>query len=138
MCSLTQGHLLLQDADNQASGHINQRDNHACDGVSFDELHCAVQRSIEPGLHGQLASFGPRLGKTEQPRSDVRVNRHLLPRQSIESKAGGHLGYALRPLGHNEKLHDRDDGENNGTDRHISPHDEIPERGHYFRCRSAA
>ncbi len=68
-----------------------------------------------------------RLGLVDVAIAQVAVDAHLLAWQGIEAEPCGNLGHALRPLGDNHELGDRDDEEDDQSDREISSDHEAAE-----------
>jgi hypothetical protein len=63
------------------------------------ELARAVHRGVEVGLALHARALAARALGVEHAGVNVGVDRHLLPRHSVERKARRHLGDALRAAG---------------------------------------
>ncbi|GIW10995.1 MAG: hypothetical protein KatS3mg061_2052 [Dehalococcoidia bacterium] len=63
---------------------IHRRDQHRRDGIAFNELAGAIHRAVEVGFPLDLPAPTAGLILSDQPRVQVRIDRHLLARHGIE------------------------------------------------------
>ncbi len=129
---VTGSHAVLQHTDGEAAYHVDKDDHQACDGIAFDEFHRAVHRAEQLTLFGEI--FTPLTGLLgiDQPGAQVTVDRHLFAGHGIKGKARGDFGDALGAFGDNQKVHHRQDQEDDQPHRQIAAHHEVAEGFHHM------
>ena len=93
LCSVRNRQVVLERANNQATNHVDNKDQNAGDCVALDELRGPVHRSIEFGLFANLFAPGGRFFGCQDSGVQVGINRHLLAGHCIEREARRHFGH---------------------------------------------
>ena len=121
----TRRHVVLHDAHDRAADDVDGGDDHPRDAVAFYELHRAVHGPVHFAFHLHGVAAPLCFFHVDDARTQVRVDRHLFPGHRIERETRAHFRHALRSLGDDEKLHDREDEKDDRA------HDEIAPRGEF-------
>ena len=119
---------MLCGADDQAADDVNNQNQNASDGVAAHKLRCTVHRTVKVGFLSELvtALLGGVL--IDDAGIEVRINRHLLARHSIQSEARDDLGNPARPFCHYDEVDDHEDQENDETNNVVAGDHKLTER----------
>ena len=96
--------MVLSHADNQATDHVNHHDHNPGDGITTDKLTGPVHRTVEIGLLGHFCTAAFGFFIIDDPGVQIRINRHLLARHTIEHEARTDFGDTSRTFGDNHKV----------------------------------
>ena len=124
---LAQPHAVLQQPHRNPAHQVDQKDDHAGDGVPAHELGCAVHCAIKIRFASDLATPRARFAFVDESRIQVGIDRQLLARHRVEGEARRHLGDAPGALGNDDEIDDDQDQENHEADRDIAADQEIAE-----------
>ena len=76
--------MVLQHAENEPANNVDQRDDDAGDGITFDELHRAVHGAVELRFSLQTATAPGCLLLGDRPGAQISVDAHLLAWHGVE------------------------------------------------------
>ena len=135
---VTEIHVMLQNADQQAADNVNDHDHQTGDGVTAHELTRTVHRTVEVGFlrHVAAALFG--FVFTNQTGVEIGVNRHLFAGHAVEHETRAHFGDTPRTLGDNHKVNQDEDDKDHDTDGEITADQKVAEGFDHPPCRRAA
>ncbi len=121
-------HILLQNADQNAGDDVDRRDDQPRDRVAAHEFRRAVHRSVKAGFLRQLVAAFAGFGFIDQPRRQIRVNRHLLAGHRVQRETRGDFGDTAGTFGDDHEVHQNKDREHDHADDEIAAHDKTAER----------
>ena len=128
LAGLGQRQLMLPDADDQPADQVDKKNKHRGNRIAAHEFAGTVHRAEKIGFASNLLAPPRRLFLIDLARVEIRVDRHLLARHTVQGKARRDLGDAPSTLGDHNKIDDHEDREDSDTDGIIATDEKSAER----------
>ena len=128
---------MLQRADQDATDHVDNKDQDAGDCVAFYKFRRTIHGTIEICLGCDVCPTVFRLFGCQKSGVQVSVDRHLFARHRIKREACGHLRNTARALGDNDKVDDHEDCKDQQTNQEIARDYKFAKGLNYPSCRGA-
>ena len=125
-------HAVLRHADDRSADDVDHGHDHAGDAVALHELHGAVHGAVHLAFHLHVRAAALGFLHVDHAGAKVRVDRHLLARHGIQSKAGSHFSHALRAFGNHQELNDGQNEEHHRAHDEVAAEREVAERENDF------
>ena len=119
--------IVLEHADGESANNVHQENEDSVNGIAAHEFAGAVHGAVELGLLRNLDAALARLGLADQPRVEVRVDRHLFAGHRIKGEARTDLRDTACALGNHHEIDDHQDHEHHQSDGEIAAHQHLPE-----------
>ena len=101
---------MLRHTDGQTANDVDKQDQQTSNRVAAHKLTGTIHRAVEVCLLRYLHAARFSLLLINQARVEIGIDRHLLTRHGIQSKAGTYFGDAAGTLGYHHKVDDHQNG----------------------------
>ncbi|MEZ5395667.1 MAG: hypothetical protein R2724_23020 [Bryobacterales bacterium] len=114
-------------ADQQSRDDVDRGDDDARHRVALGEAHRAVHCAVELSFARDFLAAALGFGLFNQSRVQVRIDRHLLARQGVQSEARGDFGDTHRAVVDHHVLNGEQQDEDDDSDGELAADDEVAE-----------
>ena len=117
---LGRGQAVADHPDGEPGDDIDRQDQQSRRRIALHEFGRTIHRTVEIGLNRNFAAAFARFVSADEACGNIGVNRHLLARQGVQHKAGGHFGHAACAFGDDDHVDDHQDRKHEQADHKIA------------------